>query len=165
MISEDFKEKISLEKVAEENPFVRPIEAKNLHITLIPPWYEQNLEDLVKEFKDIKLNKKPFKISFSSIELGPHRKRPRFIWIKGDFSAEMDNLKVELEKIFEAKGSRRKFTPHVTIARFPKNTLMENRKFKSRKIKWEEKINAIFLVESKLSREGAEYTVLTERRL
>jgi len=138
----------------------RIIKPKNLHLTLVPPWYEENLDSFFLDFeKKIKsMQIQPFKIQFTKISPGPVKTNPRLIWIEGKPTPELLNLKSFVEGIIEKRDvEKREFIPHITIARFEgKNSC----RFKEEKIKFEETINSFCIFESRLSPKGANYKVL-----
>jgi len=141
---------------------VRWLLGKNIHITLIPPWYEDNIEAIIEKLKGIK--GKPFNLEFNRVSYGPNLKQPRLIWAEGKAPKKIIYLKNELEKIFpEHKSDYNNWLMHITIARFepemfsyfPIKTLNE-------KVLWRDNINSFVLMESHLSRSGADYEVLEE---
>ena len=134
---------------------VRWLKPKNLHITLVPPWFEKNV-DRIKEKISLLKKFKPFIIKFNKISLGPnikhpwatvHRVSPKLIWLEGR-SKEFNNLKIELEKYFENKDIHPPKL-HVTIARFKISDFLKfPKKELSEKIDWEEEVENITLFES-----------------
>ena len=125
---------------------VRWLKPKNLHITLVPPWFEKNV-DRIKEKISLLKKFKPFIIKFNKISLGPSLKHPKLIWFEGE-SKEFNNLKIELEKYFENKDIHPPKL-HVTIARFKISDFLKfPKKELSEKIDWEEEVENITLFES-----------------
>jgi len=125
---------------------VRWLKPKNLHITLVPPWFEKNV-DRIKEKISLLKKFKPFIIKFNKISLGPSPKHPKLIWFEGE-SKEFNNLKIELEKYFENKDIHPPKL-HVTIARFKISDFLKfPKKELSEKIDWEEEVENITLFES-----------------
>jgi len=60
---------------------VRWITPQNLHVTLVPPWYQDESE-LPTLFKRVKMGARDFpslKVVFDSVEYGPNPKSPRLI--------------------------------------------------------------------------------------
>ena len=139
---------------------VRWLAGKNLHITLIPPWYSDNVEAVIKKLKKIKCP--PFDINFSKVAYGPDPKRPRLIWAEGIASEEVACLKDGLEKMFpEYKSTYKKWLVHMTIARFRQEEFPSfSIKKIDEKVSWQDRIESFVLMESHLSREGADYEIL-----
>jgi 2'-5' RNA ligase len=139
---------------------VRWIKGKNLHITLVPPWYEEDLER-VKESLGKLCKHTPFSIALNTVEFGPPR-QPRLIWATGDTTKEMLELKEHVEAALGIHSDQ-KFKLHVTIARFrPEDFRKMPVKKLGEKVDWKEQINSIVLMESHLTSAGADYEVLEE---
>lgn len=143
-----------------QNLPVRWIAEKNLHLTIIPPFYddEKKIIDLIKNFS---LTSKHFFLKFNKIVSGPTRKTPRLIWLEGDKNSFLEILKKELEDNLPIKPEKRELLPHITIARFPKNVKLRI----SENFQFMEHIESLSLLESKLSRKGAEYEEIIKIKL
>ncbi|MCL4437609.1 2'-5' RNA ligase family protein [Patescibacteria group bacterium] len=116
-ISKYLQEEIfNWEKKYEKLP-VRWLSGKNIHITIIPPWYEDNLEVIIEKLESVK--GEPFNVEFSKVSYGFDPKQPRLIWAEGKAPEKIIRLKAELEKIFpEYKSEYKDWLMHITIARF-----------------------------------------------
>lgn len=138
---------------------VRWLSPKNLHITLVPPWYES---DIKKNSSQLECIKSPFfDVVFESIEFGPDPKRPRLIWAKGKAPEALLALQKNVTKLTRQKSERRPFKLHLTLARFrPENFAKFPVKKLNEKVTWREKITSFMLMESLLSPKGAEYKIL-----
>ncbi|MDO8515795.1 MAG: 2'-5' RNA ligase family protein, partial [bacterium] len=97
---------------------VQWLQGKNLHVTLIPPWYEHNLEEVFSFFDSVKGIVRPFEIKFEHISVGPNPHEPRLIWVAGEAPGELLVLKESLEKTFGKKSEHQHFKMHLTLARF-----------------------------------------------
>lgn len=141
---------------------VRWLSGKNLHITLIPPWYESNIKDQISKIKEVKVL--PFEISFTKVKYGPNSRCPRLIWAEGKAPKELVRLKRVLEKIFpEYKNTHKEWFMHLTIARFDPSEISSSPvKQLDEEILWRDDISSFVLIESHLSRKGADYEVLEE---
>lgn len=145
---------------------VRWLYGKNLHITLIPPWYEENVENIKTALKKIKESKNKIvsiKLLFEKVAFGPDPRAPRLIWAEGQTPQSIIILKKELEQILLKEPENRPFRLHMTLARFrqedfPKFPIKEL----NEKISWEEDVASIVLMESHLSPRGADYEILDE---
>lgn len=145
---------------------IRWLPGKNLHITLIPPWYENDPPSIIAKFQSIKNKISPLNIRFTKITYGPNPTRPSLIWVSGKAPQALLDLQKELQKILQENGLKippenRPFLLHLTLARFreenfhnfPIKILNEN-------ISWPENISAIVLMRSHLSQSGADYEIL-----
>ena len=132
---------------------VRFIKPDNLHLTLIPPWYEENTELPVALLKQIQFGEcelvfDKFNVNFKN----------KVIWI------ESSNPPVQIFKLLKSlrgmfpHGNQTGFKAHITVARFKDGKKLEDIKFKA--IGWRERVNKITLFESVLGRKGANYKIL-----
>jgi 2'-5' RNA ligase len=144
----------------------RWINDDNLHITLVPPWYEGEVEEVIKRLSDLKIGVRPFEIQFRKIEFGPDRKGPRLVLATGSKPRQVVKLEKLLSRTLKTKPQRESNFIHLTLARFrPDGFKKFPVKRLDEKVSWKEKVESISLFESKLLRSGAEYKVLAELRL
>lgn len=160
-ISEPLQEEI----LEFENDFrklpVRWLAGKNLHVTLVPPWYEEDIESAVSKIKNTRTN--PFYIEFSKVVYGPNPRSPRLVWAEGKAPAELIELEKLLENALGQKPENRPFLLHLTLARFrPEDFSRFLRKWLDENVDWKEEVKNFVLMESHLSRDGANYEVLRE---
>ena len=171
-ISKDSQNKIEEWGRDYQNLPVRWIKGKNLHVTLIPPWYTAKVHEVIDRLKSLNNVIEPFTITFQEVAFGPNSKRPRLIWASGDSPSKIITLKSKLEECLGRKKEKREFMSHLTIARFKKEDfakfLIKNlpRTMSVRglhdKVFWQEKVSSFLLMESHLKRGGAEYEKLAE---
>lgn len=142
---------------------VRWLKGKNLHITLIPPWYEGNVEKVEKALQGTWRNIEPFDVLFQKIIFGPNPREPRLIWAEGETPKELLELKADIERALDILPERRPFKTHLTLARFRPE---EFRGFKiknlNERVQWKETIASFVLMESHLEKTGAEYEILSQ---
>lgn len=151
---------------------VRWTKPDNLHITLEFLGYlpDEDLPEICNIMKKVALRHQPFPINLKRICYGPPKKMPpRMVWAEGEKSKELGKLKEDLQRFlvdskisFSPEG--RAFSPHITLGRI--------KTFEWRKIEPEERpaveeeidlnfeVNSIEIMESRLKRGGAEYTIL-----
>lgn len=145
---------------------VRWIADKNLHLTLIPPWYEKDIKQVKTILNNMTIELEPFTIQYIKVSFGPSKSHPRLIWATGKSSKRSIHLKILLEKKLEKTKEKRQFKPHLTIARFREKDFSGFPiKELNEKVNWIQKVNSFILFESKLSRKGAEYQVLEKIKL
>lgn len=147
-----------------EKYFTLPVhwlQGKNLHITLIPPWYEHNLEEVFSLFDSVRGITKQFEIKLEHVSVGPNPREPRLIWTEGEAPTELIALKEALEKTFGKKSEYQPFKMHLTLARFrPEDFVLFPKKKIDEKVLWTEKVSSVTLMESHLLPGGADYEVL-----
>ena len=137
---------------------VRRIESQNLHITLIPPWYEENMNDVIKKLVSLKNLAKPFAILFSKVELGPKGQKPRLVWLHSETPIELTNLQEKLSDVFKYKQERQ-FITHLTIMSWNhKKVKVSKQDFPEISLKMF--VDKVCLYESKLNPKGAQYKIL-----
>jgi len=154
---------------------IRWTKGENLHITLIFLGYlrDEEVGEVCKITKEVTSRYPPLSINLNKICYGPPKKMPpRMIWVKGEKSEELANLKDDLEKslsekirpAFSAKGQGRAFSPHITLGRIRvwewRAIEPEERPKVEEEINLSFEVNSIEIMESKLKRGGAEYTIL-----
>lgn len=140
---------------------------------------------MINYTKKVALANEPFNLVLSEISFGPLRdyeesetKIPKFIWVRGEHSPQLDKLFRELDKALfvqkktlmvndknlMGKKGLSYFSPHITLARL--------RQWQFRKIGFDERpsitknidlklrVDSIQVMESSLRRKGPIYTVL-----
>lgn len=150
----------------------RLVEEDKLHLTLIFLGYVE--EEKIKTIQNITLeitkNFQPQAIQFLDTVYGPNPKCPRLIWLCGISNHSLEQLKRILEKELRDKTKisleeeSRSFLPHITLARirtpFPSNLPPETKI--NTQIHFSFSPSSLWLMESHLYREGAQYTDLAE---
>ncbi len=146
----------------------------NLHITLefLGDLTDEEVGDACLAVKEAAKLHKPFSVNLNKVLYGPPRLRsgqaPKMIWVNGEKSDELKDLKKDLQEYLLEKISYRPesrgFTPHITMARI--------KEWEFRAIEPEERpeinedidlfftVETIEVMESELKRGGPVYTVL-----
>ncbi|MCK6462641.1 MAG: RNA 2',3'-cyclic phosphodiesterase [Candidatus Pacebacteria bacterium] len=140
---------------------VRWLAGKNLHLTLVPPWRENDIESTTDKLKDAIKNFQPFEIEFARVRFGSNKNNPRLIWAEGVANTVLTEMKEKLENVFGVKNENRPWLPHLTMARFkPEDFGGFPIKNLDEKISWKVKTDNVVIMESKLSPNGADYEIL-----
>ena len=148
----------------------------NLHITLefLGDLTDVEIRDVCLVVKEVAGKHKSFSINLNKILYGPPKKMPpKMVWIEGEKSDELAELKHELQKYLLEKISYRpegrEFTPHITLARISE---WEFRKFEPEErpevnedIDFVVSVESIEVMESELKRGGPVYTILESHAL
>jgi len=148
----------------------------NLHITLefLGNLTDQETGDVCQIVNEIAKRHKSFIINLNKVSYGPPEKNPpKMVWVEGERSEELTDLKNDLEECVLEKVKFRpddkNFSPHITLAR-----ILE---WEFRRIEPEEvpEINedisltfsaeSIEVMESEMKRGGPRYTVLESHQL
>jgi len=147
----------------------RWVEEKNIHLTLIFLGYikETKIDFIVNLIKSVASKHRNFDIILEKIMFGPPKQFPRMIWITIKSNDELKNLQKELEEILFKNGvllkkERREYLPHITICRINLEKFKEIKdKIKlDENVKLKFKVGSIDLMESKLKKGGAEYSLI-----
>ncbi len=145
---------------------VRWISGRNLHFTLVPPWYTENVNKVISELGRIPALPQAFEIKLDKVSLGPEPRAPRLIWAEGRAPQEAVRLKAMLEKALRQRPENRPFDLHLTLARFhPEDFARFRAKRLEERVEWGMIAESFALYETHLSAAGAEYELLKEFRL
>jgi 2'-5' RNA ligase len=142
---------------------VRFLAGDNLHITVVSPWLETDVDLVVEKLdKFVSDQREPFSINFFKVVFGPNRFNPRLIWAEGQAPVSLLELKNRLEQAL-AKPDNRFYRLHLTLGRFH----LED--FGSAglpdlfdRVDWTEEVKSFALFESTLSQDGADYRQIKE---
>lgn len=162
-ISERLQGEIQTWEQQFKNIPVRWLKGKNLHLTLIPPWEENNIGKLIEALKREELRIGSFEINLNRVSFGPNPREPRLIWAEGQTPPQLLQLKSSLEQTLGFRPDPRPFRLHLTLARFrpeqfksfPTATMNET-------VEWHDTISHVVLFKSHLLPTGAEYKTLCQ---
>jgi len=139
---------------------VRWLEGKNLHVTLVPPWREEDIDN-VKDRLRMVMPTNPFIMDFNSVRFGPTTRNPRLIWAEGETPQDLIVLKKEIERALGKEPAEQAFLMHLTLARFkPEDFGRFPVKSLNDQISWQEHVSGFVLMETHLSPRGADYEIL-----
>lgn len=166
-VSEKLQKEIARwRKLFESRLPVRWLLSKNLHLTLIPPWYEENLDSIKKALMATDFKVQPFEIAFHQVTFGPQAKNPRLIWAQGQTYPPLVILRDQLSKVLPRPVEKQPLLPHLTLARFrPHDFVNFPIKKLDEPVRWNQKVRSIALFEVHLLPSGADYQSLAEIRL
>ena len=145
---------------------VRWLKGKNLHLTLVPPWHEENVPALTARLANLGPLSEPFELRLKRITYGPDLRQPRLIWAEGDTLPALLSLRDSLLAAVGQGAEARPFRVHLTLARFrPENFAGFPVKKLDESIDWTWRTDSFVLFESRLLPSGAEYEILKEIKL
>ena len=145
---------------------------ENLHITLVflGNTSDTELQEISKILHEVAGRYAHFSIELSHISYGPSAKDPRMVWVEGKPSTELLNLQGDLSNALRRDSAPTlgteslRFTPHLTLGRlkeleFRRIELEESPEI-NEKISLNFSVNSIEIMESKLKKKGAEYSIV-----
>lgn len=135
---------------------IRWMPQENLHITLLAPWYEENVSEAVKILRKTAWNTSSFSVRFDQICFMPESSA-KFIWAKGDTAQDLLDLRGEIAQTLKRDMEKRQFALHATIARLQKQAAVTPI---TEVIDWEVEVNSFSLIKSQLFSTGAKYEIL-----
>lgn len=95
---------------------VRLVPAADIHLTLVPPWSEQDIETAAEALRDALATIDSFDLLFEHVTYGPSPEWPKFLWAECAATNELLLLQKRLLCAF-GQIDERPFRPHVTLAR------------------------------------------------
>lgn len=151
----------------------------NLHVTLefLGDLTDQELGEVCLAVKEVAEKSESFSLNLNQIVYGPPRRgsgqAPRFVWVVGEKSKELANLRRDLEEVLLEKVSfvpeERAFAPHITLARISawawRGIELEERPEINENIDLAFSVESIEVMESELRRGGPVYTILESHQL
>lgn len=165
-IAKDLQKQVrKLDVLALDSPqsrALRLIEPKNLHITLVPPWAENDLSDIASRLSSVVAES--FDVTFDSITLGPTLKKPSLIWAQGQTPNGLVVLKQKISQVLTAHNDdQRFFKLHMTLARFKRQEFQQLQlQNLPQAVNWPMRAESFVLYESLPSKGGADYQILQE---
>jgi len=164
-LSTEVKSKLLLYKEKWPDLPAQWITPDNLHITLIflGNTSEKELKEIEDIVREVASRHKPFSFSLSKIAYGPTAKQPKMVWATGEQSTELTTLQRDLAGALHQE-EKHPFSQHITLARI--------KEWEFRKIEFEEQsmikeeislkvsVSSVEIMESKLKRTGAEYSII-----
>lgn len=137
--------------------------AENLHITLIPLWYEDDIEKVIKLISEFPYKPQPFNLKPLSYELKTFKKGKNMLWLLMEPHQQLldfkKNLQQYLKKNLNIKVENRPYTPHITLAKSP-NTIKELPEINI--FPPQENFQKFQLLESHQGSDGSNYELLDE---
>lgn len=165
-ISESLKEVILVwQKKFPEIP-VRWTKKDNIHITIVPPWEESELGEVINQLKTLEGKYGAGTFSAHTITYGPSERNPRLIWAQGEVDQKFHTFKIDLEKLLSRAPGRTTWRPHITLARFAeedfKHLSVQNI---NESISLQEELKSFVIMESRQTQQGMDYVILETFKL
>ncbi len=128
---------------------VRWLLPENLHVTLIPPWMEENVDAVAVSLRTLSGTIDSFPIYLNYLSFGPSPKNPRLIWAEGIASEKMTEAQHLLATTLRFRNLGRAIRFHMTLARFPGEEFETfSVKKLDERVRWEDTARTLALCES-----------------
>ncbi len=154
-----------------KNERIRWVKTENLHITLryIGEYENSGIPEISEMLSEVSLETKDFKLTYKDLGVFRSLSYPKVLWVGLDENEELGELKFKIDRSLIEMGfdlKMEKFSPHLTLGRMKhikdKRSLSDVIEAYRNKIFMDQNAGSIVLVESKLSKSGAEYISLSE---
>jgi len=94
----------------------RFVPCEDIHLTLLPPWNEHSIPEVIDKLRATSSRLAPFPLAFTRLTYWPNHRRPRLLCVE---CVPTDGLAALQSALLDAFGQTndRPFKPHVTLAR------------------------------------------------
>jgi 2'-5' RNA ligase len=98
----------------------RFVPVEGIHLTLVPPWDENSIADVVDKLRATSSKLAPFPLALTRLSYWPNHRRPRLLCVECTPTAELAALQSALLEVL-GQTNDRPFKPHVTPARLKRD--------------------------------------------
>lgn len=98
------------------DPRVRRVAAADMHLTLVPPWNETDLDAIIATLTRVADGFSAFTLEVVRLAYAPDPDQPRLLWAECLANATLGALRDALLQAFHPRQTR-PFRPHLTLAR------------------------------------------------
>ena len=155
-VSKDLSNEIRDFRKMNEDLNVHWIYDENLHLTLVEPWLETNVDEVCDRLDGLG-GFGLVEVLFDDYVLGPDGENPYMLWLQVRGEDRLQSLKDRCEDVLEIEGGERDFRPHITLARFSEDLEMPEIDISADFL---ETFDRLVLMESHLSGRNGEYEVV-----
>lgn len=140
---------------------VRWVADRNIHLTLVPPWYEKEPAKVAKRLEGLAAVSGTLAFRFHTVTIGPNPREPRLIWALAESPPELKKLQKNLLGALGFWPPRQDLRAHLTLARFrPRQFNALHQVTLNEHIDWPTTFDSFALMESHLRPTGAEYEII-----
>lgn len=160
-LSEELIEKISHFRSIHDDLDVDWIEDEDLHLTLVPPWYEDDVNGVINNLESLS-GFGEVDLFFGEVILGPDDDRPYMLWLDVEDDGVLESLRDRCHDVLDIDLPDRDFRPHVTLARFHEDLELPEFTFAIDSV---ELFESLVLMESHINDERGKYETVHEIEL
>ena len=126
----------------------RFVPCNDIHLTLVPPWNENSVPDVIEKLRLTSNRLAPFLLVFKHLAYWPSHRRARLLCVECMPSDELAALQSALLHAFDQTNDR-PFKPHVTLARLKRGAKAASAKSTmDEDLSLEQSINTVELFQS-----------------
>ncbi|MEI6296910.1 MAG: RNA 2',3'-cyclic phosphodiesterase [bacterium] len=165
-VTEELKNEIFDWQSKHTNLPVSWIQMKDLHITILPPWEEENVDGVIEKLSTLSGKVGGIPITLDVATVGPNHFSPRLIWATGEVPQKIFSLREILKNTLGRENLKSNFFTHLTLARFtPENFAKFPVARLKEEISWKMFASELVLMESILVPGGSTYEIIKEVKL
>jgi 2'-5' RNA ligase len=94
----------------------RFVPCEDIHLTLVPPWNENTIPDVIERLRATSSSLAPFPLAFTRLSYWPNHRRARLLCVECTPTPALAALQSALLDVLDQTNDR-PFKPHVTLAR------------------------------------------------
>jgi 2'-5' RNA ligase len=94
----------------------RFVPCEDIHLTLVPPWNENSIPDVIERLRATSSSLAPFPLAFTRLSYWPNHRRARLLCVECTPTPALAALQSTLLDVLDQTNDR-PFKPHVTLAR------------------------------------------------
>lgn len=142
------------------------VEKDNLHVTLFFLGFirEENVSEVCEKVRQLAETVDSFEMSFSGIELTPSEEEAKIVWLSGEPSDALRNLKTALQQelSYIVASEPKVYRPHITLARIKKARFqkLDPKPVIEKKIRLVEPVESVVVYESIMEDGKRKYSAL-----
>ena len=145
--SEIANELAALAAALKDTP-ARRVAAPDIHLTLVPPWQENLIDQAIGKLRQVAAQFMPFTLKLQHLGYGLQPRRPTLLWVDCAATNEIATLHAALMQTFGQEDNR-PFRPHVTLARIrPSGQYFSRRHPIERYLDFEQVVRTVELFQS-----------------
>jgi RNA 2',3'-cyclic 3'-phosphodiesterase len=111
---------------------IRKVDFENYHLTLcfLGNVDDEDLGNICLDLKNNLVDLDIFDLNFNKLEWGPKPENPKMLWLTGEKSDSLTNLRFQIEKVLSGSNvtiEKKDFLPHINLGRMISKFKKENK--------------------------------------
>jgi len=126
----------------------RFVRCEDIHLTLVPPWNDNSIPNVIEKLRVTSSRLAPFPLAFTHLAYWPNHRRARLLCVECTPTDELAALQSAFLDVF-GQTNERPFKPHVTLARLQRGAKAASAKSAlDEDLSLEQSINTVELFQS-----------------